>query len=181
MKKNRNSIVYRLFRRKRKPRKGLYEDLSAIRLFADLNEKELYRLEQVLYLRSYKKGESVFREGTPGYAFFILREGVIHLYRESSGGDTKSPVIINPGQMLGELVILCATDRNFSALAAGDCEMAVLFKHDFMDFVHAYPRTGVKILLAMSRLMGERYLDLLESLEQNYVIDSDEESQGSCF
>ena len=167
MKRNRNSIVYRLFRRKRKSRKGLYKDLNAIPLFSNLTERELYRLEQVLYLRSYKKGERIFQEGTPGYAFFILREGCIHLFREGQNSDVKPSLIVKPGQMLGELIILCSTDRNFSALAAEDCEMAVLFKHDFMEFLHAYPQTGVKILFSMSRLMGERYLDLLESLEPN--------------
>lgn len=162
--RNRDSIVYKLFRRRRKPEQGVAEKLSTTPLFKEFSDRELCRLEQVLYLRIFKKGEYIFREGTPGYAFFVLIEGKIHLSREGQLGEEKPAGILNPGEMLGELVILCATDRKFSAQAAEDCELAVLFKHDFVELIRSYPETGVKILLSMTRLMGERYLDLLDSL-----------------
>ncbi len=166
MKKQRRSIVHRLFKKKRRGSRSLIEELQGIPLFSRLSTRELLSLEQILYARSYKQGEPLFSEGTPGYALFIIRHGVVDLTRETANGEYRHIGHLHPGDILGELVILCAANRNFSAVAEEDCEVAVLFKHDFMEFVSSYPKSGVKILQAMTTLIGERYLDLIDSLDQ---------------
>ena len=165
MKKTKRSFVHRLFRRKNRSNRPLAEELQDISLFSGLKRRELINLEQIIYLRSYKKGEAIFREGTPGYAFFILRHGKVSLSRECGNGETRFAGQLSPGEVLGELVILCSANRNFSAVAEEDSELAVLFRHDFMEFIESYHKTGVTVLLAMTALIGERYLDLMDTLD----------------
>lgn len=167
-----------MFRRRASATRSLLEELHEIPLFSALKQRELHHLEQYLYLRSFKKDEALFHEGTPGYALFILRSGRIRLTRSNADGGERLVGRMLPGEMLGELVILCAANRNFSAIAEEDCEVVVLFKHDFMEFVESWPASGVRILLSMIRLVGERYLEQTDALAQDPESDGNGNGSG---
>lgn len=153
-----HNLLYRAVARK----KPLYELLRSIPVFAALSDRELSLLESIVFVRTYKRGETVFREGTPGHGMFIIREGAVSLMMAREDGAAVELERLAPGSFIGELALFSAAHRNCSAVAREDSELVVFFKHDFLELIDDYPRLGVKILLELSRALGERVLEAAE-------------------
>lgn len=70
----------------------------------------------------YRKGETIFREGEPGDCAYLVRSGVVKIYRMVN--DTKLSIThLKAGQIMGEMAVIGVAPRSASAEAAEDCEL----------------------------------------------------------
>ena len=73
----------------------------------------------------YKKGQRIFNEGDPGDKVFLVKSGVICVYRM----EDNSKVILahlKAGQILGETAIITGEPRTASAEAASTCQLVTM-------------------------------------------------------
>jgi signal transduction histidine kinase len=87
--------------------------------------------------RNFKSGETIFRQGDPGDAIYIVSSGQVVITKETPDGD---PVVLgyrDQGAMFGEISIIADTPRTASVSAVGACTLQVMTRDDFWRIMHA--------------------------------------------
>lgn len=95
--------------------------------------------------RRLKKGELLFSEGEGSKAMYLLRSGMIRVFKKK--GD--SPIeldTIRSGQIIGELAFLDGNPRSASAEAMSECELMEISGTAFQEIITKLP-DWLKILL----------------------------------
>ena len=78
--------------------------LKSVELFRDLSDAELEKLEPLLKLESFKRGEPIFRERDPGGKIFFVECGVVEIAKHGRGEERPTRVaLLERGETLGEL------------------------------------------------------------------------------
>ena len=136
--------------------------LSAIPLFEELSSRELDAVQRLLHRREYVAGESIFVQGEPGLGMYIIARGEVSIQSEPTGREL---VALNNGDFFGEIALLNEVIRTATARAATDCTLLSLFQPDLLGLLDRNPRLGVKILVALSRLVGLRLVEVSDEVE----------------
>ncbi|QXD14240.1 cyclic nucleotide-binding domain-containing protein [Rhodocaloribacter litoris] len=155
-----NSIWDNFFRRG-PGRPSMHDLLRGIPLFADLNRKELDAVERILYRREYAPGEVVFRQGEPGVGMYIIEQGRVCIIREPSGHVLAT---LGAGDFFGEIALLNETPRSATARAETAATLWGFFQPELLDLLERNPRLGVKVLLPLARITGQRLVRADEEL-----------------
>ena len=141
-------------------KKGKKEDIFAvlkqIPIFADLSRKELAEIERILHRRNFKKGEAVIRKGDPGLGMYIIVKGAVEIMDEDKQDAQKRLAYLEDGAFFGDLALLDESPRSASAFAVTDSDIIGFFRPDFLDLLHRNKKLGLKVLLALAKVVGER-------------------------
>ena len=136
-------------------------------LFADLSRRELQVLQGALHLREYLPGEVIFDEGDKGSALYIVRTGSVLICRQGRPDDPIAT--LGAGSFFGELALLDSAPRAAQARALELSTLEVFFGSDFISLLETETRLSTKILLQLSRHLGQRLRGTLlgQSTEQH--------------
>jgi CRP-like cAMP-binding protein len=108
-----------------------------------------------------KKGDVLFRKDDEGTALYIIQQGSIKIVLPSVNGDEIIPAIFTKGDFFGEMSLLDGMPRSADAVAMEPCELLVLNRSDFLDFLKGNENVIQSILAALS-IRLRRTDDLLE-------------------
>lgn len=99
------------------------------------------------------------------YMLLIL-EGDIAVENDLSGavGDSLVVNIIGPGHLIGEMGVLDGLPRSARCTANTDIAAAVLTRTALMRLLKDHPRTGSRLLLAISKRMADRLRETTRKL-----------------
>lgn len=136
--------------------------LQNIPLFEDLSGRELDAVRRLLHRREYVAGESIFVQGEPGLGMYIIERGVVSIQSEPSGREL---VELTDGDFFGEIALLNEVIRTATARATTDCTLLSLFQPDLLALLDRNSRLGVKVLLALARLVGLRLVEVSDEVE----------------
>ena len=102
----------------------------------------LKKLVTTAKLKPYKKGDVLFREGDEGDSLFVIRKGSVKISRMVNGVDI-TQTYLSVGNYVGEMSILkeTADKRIATVTAAVGCEMIVIDKAAFLNFLKENPET----------------------------------------
>src|SRR6185436_5825597 len=107
--------------------------LRACGLFRQANDATIEALEGALRIRRFRKGETVFHQGDPGDALFILASGSVKVVLPSDEGAEPAIVaILGPGEFFGELAILDGAPHSATIVAIEPTETLVLNREAFL-------------------------------------------------
>ena len=143
--------------------------LRASGLFGTAGEDVLDALVRVLRVRRFRRGETVFHQGDPGDALFIMASGSVKVVLPSEDGPEPAIVaILGPGEFFGELAILDGAPHSATIVAVEPTESLVLHRDAFLALIdnHAGLRRALLASLAseIRRLTGHvedlHFLDL---------------------
>ncbi len=148
-----NSFWGNIFKAKQKEEDNIRDILRKVPIFKDLNNRELNRLERILHRREYRQDEVIFHQGDPGLGMYVIESGSVGIMLVPA--QTAIAELFD-GEFFGELSLLDDSPRTASAIAKTPCKMLCLFQPDLFDLIDLDPRLGVKILLGLSRTIGER-------------------------
>ncbi len=141
--------------------------LGQLPLFSEFNRRELRQLSQLFCRRTYRSQEQVFGQDEVGSAMYIIESGGVDiLQRTEAGGEPLLLQRLRAGDFFGELALLCDVTRSAAAVAYGPTELLVLFQSDLYDLVEREPELGVRLLRALSRVIGERLIRTNQALVQ---------------
>ena len=143
---------------------GSTEDdlIGRIPLFEDLSGRELDAVRRLLHRRDYVAGESIFVQGEPGLGMYIIVRGAVSIQSEPTGREL---VELTHGDFFGEIALLNEVIRTATARAKTDCTLLSLFQPDLLSLLDRNPRLGVKVLLALARLVGLRLVEVSDEVE----------------
>ena len=139
--------------------------LRDLALLADFNRRELRHLRPFLQPRSYRAGEYIFSQGEVGSAMYIIQRGAVDILQEGEEEDQAQLLQrLQSGDFFGELALLSDLPRPASAVAYEPTETVVLFQNGLYDLIEREPELGVRLTRTLSRVLGERLIQLNEEL-----------------
>ena len=144
-------------------RKALRENI----LFKDLNLRELLMLEKIVNVRQYRQGEMIFNQGEVGVGMYLIVSGAVDIYVEKIKTTKGHTEVAEPEQtfitqltdnaFFGELALVEQEGRRTAlAIAHKETTLIGFFKPDLVEVVERNPSAGVKILLRLGEVLGNR-------------------------
>ena len=124
--------------------------LRRVPLFADLNRRELSQIARLFKLRSFRKGETVIREGSGGAAFFVIDSGEATV---SVGGEERAA--LGAGDYFGEIALIDEGARIATVTAASDLVCYGMTLWEFRPLVQQNGVVGWKLLQTLARILRE--------------------------
>jgi len=117
-----------------------------------------------LRLRRFRRDETVFHQGDPGDALYVVASGRVKVVLPSP--DTGEPAILatlGPGGFFGELAMLDGEPHSASVVALEPTETLVLGRDDFERLFESEPTIRRSLVLALAREL-RRLTDHVEAL-----------------
>lgn len=143
---------------------GLEEFLKNTEIFSSLSRSEISRILPFLHFRTYRKGETVFKEGEPGVGLYIVRKGRVKLVRKVEEGSGMELAEVLPGEFFGEVAVIEGGPRTASAIVEEDAEMVSFLRVDLDEVLKIYPSTGIKIVMKIAEILARRLRETDEIL-----------------
>lgn len=104
--------------------------LAKSELFGQVNPQVRTELARKFVPKDFADGQTIVREGEPGEALFLLRDGSVEVYTQKNGQDLKL-ADMKAGDFFGEVALLTGKPRTASIRAKGRADVLMLQKVDF--------------------------------------------------
>ena len=140
---------------KRQDQQDIYTLLKKVPLFGAMNRREMDAVERIMHRRDYRADEVIFRQGEPGVGMYVVQHGLVEIIYEPSGQVLAE---LRDGDFFGEIALLNETPRSATATATTACTLWGLFQPDLLDLLERDPRLGVKLLLPLAQIAGQRLI-----------------------
>lgn len=125
--------------------------LASSPLFSGLLQEEVTRMAQSSQLKTYAKGQMIFRVGEPCDAFHITVSGQVKLFVVSPGGQEKVIEIVGKGQSFAEALVFLNKPYILSAQALTDTVLVNVSKQGVVGEIKQDPHFALHMLAGISR------------------------------
>ena len=126
-----------------------------IPLFSELKSHELGIVADHMNFFEIEEGEVLFKEGDQGdYVCFVLKGGLDVVKETGAAGETVTIATITRKRSIGEMSVIDNTTRSATAIARSKTSLVSLPRKSFDTILDRYPKTGIKILKGIARLMS---------------------------
>jgi CRP/FNR family transcriptional regulator, cyclic AMP receptor protein len=127
--------------------------LQQIPVFEELRRRELAAVTRILYERNYQAGELIFHQDDPGLGMYIIAQGSVAIVREPS---RQLLAELHDGDFFGEMALLDELPRSATAIARTPSRVLGFFQPELFGLIERRPQLGVKIVLRLARIIGQR-------------------------
>src|SRR4051812_30747300 len=121
------------------------QTLRQVPLFSRVAPAKLKLLAFASDRVSYRAGETLFFQGDPGDAAYVILAGKADVLNESPGGQIKVAEL-GFNTIVGEIAILCNTSRTATVKASMPLEALRIRKEDFLKLLADYPEMAIEIM-----------------------------------
>jgi CRP-like cAMP-binding protein len=119
-------------------------------MFENLQQAELEALVAAAQRRRFKRGQTIFMQGTPGTEMFLIKVGRVKLSKLNEEGSEITIDIRKAGDFLGEQVLNEKFDYPLTATCIED-SLACVFSHEsFEKLVLDHPNIGLQVIKNLS-------------------------------
>ena len=138
--------------------------LKTVPFFDRLSNRQLKSVSDIMFERKYDANESIFEEGQPGAALFLILDGkvAVEIVRETS---TTRLAVLEKGAFFGEMALLDETPRSATATALERTRTLALYRSDLRGLVHRDAKTACRIYRSLAGMIADR-LRLTDELVQ---------------
>jgi len=145
--------------------------LKTVPFFDRLSNRQLKSMSDIMFERTYEADETIFEEGQPGAALFLILQGkiAIEISRET---ETTRLAILETGAFFGEMALLDETPRSASARALEWTRTLALYRNDLTGFADRHPHTACQIYRALAGTIADRLRSTNELLQTKTPADA---------
>src|SRR5215211_2251314 len=126
--------------------------LARIDLFASLDDETRARLGACLTRVRIERGETLFREGDPGAALYLIESGEVRVLNRQA---THEICRLGPGEHVGEMSVIDHAPRSATVVARRDTTLWRLAAEDFESFAAAHSQLLERIAASLARRLRE--------------------------
>jgi CRP-like cAMP-binding protein len=153
--------LYKNYFRKEEEYNPVLKALQNVPIFNNLSKKELTEVKKLTHERMYKTEEPIFKKMAPSEGMYVIVTGNVNILDPDTGTSFTS---LRDNDFFGELALLDEEPRSASAIAKSPSKLIGFFRTDLLTLMKRYPELGNKILLNLSRILGERLRKTNEEL-----------------
>lgn len=135
-------------------------------LFAELNDQSYLAVRERMQESTYRRGEEIFREGTPGDRLYVVGAGKVKLGHTAPDGREHLLAILGPGEILGEVSLYDPGPRTATATALAKTVVVELQHTDLLRVLDARPEISQHLLRSLAirlRRTNDKVSDLIFS------------------
>ncbi|NOQ15015.1 MAG: cyclic nucleotide-binding domain-containing protein [Methyloprofundus sp.] len=100
--------------------------------------------------KKFNKDDNIVLEGTQGMEIFFIKSGAVHILAsltlENEQQKDKGIAKLSANEIFGELAIFDNNTRSATAVAATDCEIAVIDGAALLSYMNTNPEKGYQVL-----------------------------------
>jgi len=126
------------------------EVVGGVRLFSELDAKEIVDIARLFKKRSFPGGETIIKEGSGGAAFYIIESG-----EATVTIDGEPRATLGPGDYFGEIALIDQGERIATVTAVVDLECWGLTLWELRPIVEANGVIGWKLLQTLAADLRE--------------------------
>ena len=145
--------LYENFFKNKESSDPVLQVMGQVPIFENLTPKELKDLARLIHERFYKANEPVFKKLAPSEGMYVILKGIVEIKDPDSNTTFAT---LGSGDFFGELALLDEEPRSAMAVATEASELVGFFRTDLLTLMKRGPELGNKILLNLSRVLGER-------------------------
>ena len=119
-------------------------------LLARLPDDDLKALASRGRVRRFNAGTTIFHEGDPGDAIYVVVDGRIRMTRLSGSGTEATLALIGPGDCTGELSLFDGRPRSATGTTMVATRAFVVSRDDFINWVKERPGASLALLETLS-------------------------------
>jgi CRP-like cAMP-binding protein len=144
-------------------RGGLYSALRRCGFLANLGDEDIALLIPSAKRVQYQKNVVVFHEGEPCHGFYVVEDGAVKLYKESTEGKEQILHVAVPGDCFGEAALFLSTGYPASAATIKDSSLVLLKRDEFLNALRNNPKIALALIGSMA-IWAQRLVALIENL-----------------
>jgi CRP-like cAMP-binding protein len=138
------------------------ELLRRIPLFAGIAPAKLKLLAFTSERVRFRAGQTLFRQGDPGDAAYVLLTGNADILVDSPTGEIEVAGA-EPNTLVGEIAILCDVSRTATVRSTTDVETLRIKKDQFLRFLAEFPEMAVEIMRVLAQRLSKTTAELSEA------------------
>jgi hypothetical protein len=120
--------------------------LEGVEIFAQSDVDDLAAVAAVAKEHSFRRGETVYAEGDPGDALYVIIEGAVEALR-----DNEVVLTMHARECFGETSLFDGTPRINSVVAIADLKTLIIDRRDFLDLLGDRPELLTGMFRVLSR------------------------------
>ncbi len=144
--------------------------LKTVPFFDRLSNRQLKTVSDIMFERNYDTDESIFEEGQPGAALFLILDGKIAI--EISRETSTRLAVLERGAFFGEMALLDDTPRSANARALEPTRTLALYRNDLNGLMDRHARTACQIYRSLASMIGERLRSTNELVQMKISADT---------
>jgi len=146
----------------------LVDQITEIPLFNGLPREQVDKIGNIVVDKRYRKGQTLFSEGSKANGFYIIISGKIKVYKVSLDGKEQILHIFAKGEFFGEVPMFAG--GNYPAHAETLEASRVLFipRNEFIELLHGEPSLALNMLGILCQRL-RRFTHLIEDLSLKEV------------
>lgn len=123
--------------------------LQQVPLFRTLERKHLAILAEMMHRQHYRKGQTIFYQGDPGNAMYLVITGSVLLTLPSAAGSEVIVALARPGDHFGELAVLDGGPRYVTAVAQEATEVLAIYRDSLLGFLRNHAEASLQTTLSL--------------------------------
>jgi CRP-like cAMP-binding protein len=94
-------------------------------------------------------------------------EGTLKVVTTSEAGDDVVFSTLGPGDVFGEIALLCEAERTATVVALTDCELLVIERRELLAFLRSHPDASLRLMT----VLAQRVRNLSEFVEDTLFLN----------
>lgn len=131
------------------------ELLSDISFFEPLDDEERTVLAQHIDHRRYAPGTTIFRDGEPGGALYLIRRGEVEMWLFDEDKKRVTLATFGDGDFFGELSLLDAEPRAATATTLAETEVLIVDREDLRILFGKKPDAALDVLSVLGKRLRQ--------------------------
>lgn len=111
-----------------------------------LPEALLTQLAQRAHVKTFAKGETIYRRGEAGDTMMIILSGRLKITNVTAEAREVILNFLGPGDVNGEIAVLDGRERTANAVALEETQALVLYRRDLLPVLTADPQSMLEII-----------------------------------
>lgn len=127
------------------------EVFDDVQIFELLDADERSVLAKQVSVREFKKGEVVFKTGSPGGLAYVVQKGIVHVSIQDANNDTVVVDIVEDGGICGMSSLLAEESHQTTAIAMEDTTAIEIDRHDITTLLTTKPLAGLDMMTIVEK------------------------------
>lgn len=137
------------------------ELLRRVPLFSGIDPARLKLLAYTSDVVTYHAGQVLFRRGDVGDAAYVIIEGSADVTVATESGEI-SVAQLKDGDFLGEIAILCDTQRTATVTASSELKTLRIRKEPFFELLRQFPEMAIELTRMLADRLTRTTAELIE-------------------